>query len=122
MEGRVIEMPKREFVRVTIDTTTYKRLTALAVASSLTRAEYIRRLIWSQDYNNPTIPEPVENSIGISAKLAALSAQGMKKICPATEIELDADYCAGNCLKCSWNTIKTELLKFVEEALWATRS
>jgi len=41
-------MPKQKFVRVTIDTATYNKLTTLANTASLSRAEYIRRLIRNQ--------------------------------------------------------------------------
>lgn len=36
---------RQEFCRISIDTTTYSKLTALAKANQVTRSEYVRRLI-----------------------------------------------------------------------------
>lgn len=84
-------MPKQEFTRVTMDITTYERLTQLANTASLSRAEYIRRLIWNQDIKKGVIPEPVVASMGIGAKLAALSAQGINPVVKRGEVMAMSD-------------------------------
>jgi len=67
------KMPKQEFARVSVDVTTYDKLTQLANAANLSRAEYVRRLIWGQfekvgnKVTSAPTPKPITSLVGISA-------------------------------------------------------
>jgi len=81
-------MPRQDFVRVTLDTTTYDQLTALAVASKLTRAEYIRRLIRAKrkDFHGMTVDEFV---VSAEAQAAAKASGAEIVFCHGQVLRLD---------------------------------